>query len=72
MPLLIISLASLLSTTSFANVASPYQPEIFVSNPFTSKNVDVLHEFILVKINKDFSKAQYQIVYIIYTETLGT
>lgn len=71
MRVLLVIAAIFISTFSFANMASPYRPGTVVSNPFTSKNVDILHENIRIKISKDFITAHFGIEYTINTETAG-
>ena len=59
------------SFISHANMASPYIPGTSSSTVYSSKDVDILKEKILIKLNKNFESADYVIEYYINAETAG-
>lgn len=57
----------LTSTYGICNMASPVRKGSAVSNAFTSRNIEIKKEKILIFTDKDFQKARFQIEYFIYS-----
>lgn len=53
-----------------ANMASPIDYGTEMGNAFSSKDIDILKEYIFVKIDKDFKTAQYKIIYYIQSDSI--
>lgn len=57
----------LISSYGFCNMASPLKKGSSVSNAFTSRNIDIVKEKIIIKTDTDFQKAQFVIEYHIFS-----
>jgi hypothetical protein len=71
MRILITVLLITISSSVFANMASPYRDGTKVAAAFTSRDVDIISERINVTLNKENSTADYFIEYRIRTEADG-
>lgn len=60
-----------LSSVSFANMASPLREGTKVASAFSSNNIDILKEKIVVSLNKENSDANYVVEYTIKTDSEG-
>lgn len=52
-----------------ANMASPVRPGTYASSAFSSRNIDILHEHILLTPAKDFKTAVYSIEYLVRADS---
>ena len=60
-----------LSSVSFANMASPYREGTKVSSAFSSSDIDILKEKIVVSFSRENSDAYYVVEYTIKTDSEG-
>lgn len=67
----IILLAVLISHLCVANMASPVQQGTLSSAAFSSSDIDILNEKILITVDQDFKTASYLVEYLIKTEIDG-
>ncbi len=56
---------------SHANMASPYQVNDKMASILTSRDVDILSEKINITINKEFTQAQFHVIYQISSNQIG-
>ncbi|MFM2386636.1 MAG: hypothetical protein RL660_1393 [Bacteroidota bacterium] len=54
-----------------ANMSSPIWEGTMTGSAFTSKNIDILSEFILIKIGKDYKTAKFTVEYTIQSPLTG-
>lgn len=71
MKVVLLILFTITANITIANMASPYDNGTLSSSPFSSKNIDILSENILIKIDRKFQTAQYFIEYTIKNEKDG-
>lgn len=71
MKLIALFLFVITANITIANMASPYQQGTTASSAFSSKNIDILSENILIKIDRNFKTAHYFIEYTIKNEKDG-
>jgi hypothetical protein len=61
----------LLQMQVYANMANPVKQGTFGGRPFVSKYVDVIHENLFIKIDKDFEFASFNVTYYIHSSIDG-
>ncbi|MGD1841663.1 MAG: hypothetical protein ACFB0B_12310 [Thermonemataceae bacterium] len=61
----------LVAQTSWGNMASPIWEGTSSASAFSSKDIDILKEYIHIKIAPDFKTAQYEVIYTIRTDRSG-
>ncbi|MBK8487762.1 MAG: hypothetical protein KBF51_02940 [Chitinophagales bacterium] len=63
----------LISTFHYANanMASPWQRGTQSASAYSSNDLDIIHEHILIAVNNDFSEAKYTITYTIQSSVQG-
>ncbi len=71
MRFLLIYIFLLLKISCFSNMASPWIEGGQRGTAFTSKNIEITHESIFMKINKGFQYCDYTVLYKIKTDTGG-
>lgn len=54
-----------------ANMSSPFREGTKAASAFSSRHVDILHENIIIQIDKDFHTAKYKIEYTIKSNVAG-
>lgn len=71
MKILLLTLFLIKVNSTIANMASPYEYGTLSSSPLSSKNIDILSENIVIKIDRKFKNAHYFIEYTIKNEKDG-
>lgn len=67
--LIVIAVLIILSHVSRGNMASPIREGSYAASAFSSKDVDILSESILIQIDADFKTARYIIEYTIRSDS---
>jgi hypothetical protein len=71
LPALTVGILILISQFCFANMSSPIWKGTNAGTAFSSRDIDILHEKIHLKIEEDFKIARYEINYVIRTDSAG-
>ncbi len=67
----LLLLCILLAQTSYANMSSPILRGSMLSSAYSSKDIDILKEKIVITISEDFDTAKYDVEYIIKSDIEG-
>lgn len=68
---LFAAFSTLIIQLSFANMASPIREGTLSSSAFSSKNIDILKEKILISVDSQFNTALFSVEYSIKTDSEG-